>query len=98
VQTMTLWMLAWVIHPQWIMTLGLELLVGIDRCPFPRVPHASGMPSACWVIARSSEPGWGTGKSGEMHKSDFPVSRTPPLKGICAVHETSQSLKRFPPP
>lgn len=26
-----MWMLAYVIHPQWIMALGLELIVGIER-------------------------------------------------------------------
>ena len=30
-QVMTMWMLAYVIHPQWIMALGLELIVGIER-------------------------------------------------------------------
>lgn len=30
-QVMTMWMLAYVIHPQWIMAIGLEVLVGIER-------------------------------------------------------------------
>lgn len=30
-QVMLLWTLAYVIHPQWIIPLGLEILIGVER-------------------------------------------------------------------
>ena len=36
-QVMLLWTFAYIIHPQWIIPLGLELVVGMDRWPAPNL-------------------------------------------------------------
>ena len=46
VQVMTMWMLAYVIHPQWIMAIGLELIVGIERWVLSHVLELFKMRSA----------------------------------------------------